>query len=202
MPNFKSMMDRPHLGAYDLEDLPKQEVAVTIKDVKREEVVQEGGKKDHKPVLYFKEPVKSMVCNTTNGDTISSLVGSERTEKWIGHRIIVFRTMDRQKGGKMGPCLRIRPFLADAAAAAPIQCEDCGKIIQAYGTLTPEQIAKASQAKFGANLCVPCAQEAGKQKAAADQEHNDTEGNTNGTNDEGDSAQHRQDVPEGNGVQD
>jgi hypothetical protein len=171
MPNYKSMMDLPYLGAYSLEGVKNNEMALTIKTVKAEKITGEGGLQNKKPVIYFEEPnVKPMVLNSTNAKTITLLAGSPITEKWAGLRIIVYATKTRF-GKEMVDCLRIRPFLAEEPSqAAPTHCADCGNEIKPHTLpsgkiFTAAQIAENGVKKFGRTLCMDCVPKANQPEA-------------------------------------
>lgn len=165
MPNYKTMMDLPYLGAYSLENIKEHELTLTIKAVKGEEITGEGGLKNKKPVLYFHENAKPMVLNSTNAKTLTTLAGSSDTDAWVGLRITVFASKTKF-GRDMVDCLRIRPFLAKPATAStkqpdPIKCADCGKTVTAYTapsgkTFTAENIAENAMKKYSRVRCMEC----------------------------------------------
>jgi hypothetical protein len=68
------------------EDVPDEGLVVTIDsyDVKD---FNNDGKHDRKPVLYFKEDIKALVLNKTNAGTITTIVGSDELDDWVGHKI-------------------------------------------------------------------------------------------------------------------
>ena len=52
--HWKNVIDSKYLGAYSFDAVPGvEEVILTIKEVKVEEVKGEGGKTDVLPVVYF-----------------------------------------------------------------------------------------------------------------------------------------------------
>jgi hypothetical protein len=163
--NYKMMMDMPYLGAYSLADLPKKEITLTIKSVKAEKIIGEGGKSNRKPVARFKEEgqaispdnvVKPMVLNSTNCKTLADLAKSNDTDNW-NLRITVFATQTTF-GGKQTDCLRIRPFLAEEPkTAAPVKCEGCGNNVISTGGYTADQIVKMAREKYNKTFCMACA---------------------------------------------
>lgn len=81
------------------------EMPLTIEKVEIKEFDSDGGGKERKPIIYFKEG-KQMVCNKTNGNAIAELYGDE-TDNWIGKEIIlVVRDVDFQ--GKSTPAIRVK----------------------------------------------------------------------------------------------
>jgi hypothetical protein len=109
MTDYRTMFDKEHLGAWDLQG---RDVVVEIADVKAGTLVGEGGKKAKKPILKFKGKEKTMACNVTNAKAIATMYGTD-TEKWIGKRITIYPTMT-QFGGKDMECIRVRPQQPEA----------------------------------------------------------------------------------------
>jgi hypothetical protein len=120
MTDYRTMYDKEHLGAWDLQG---RDVTVTIEDVKAGQLVGEGGKKAKKPILRFVDKEKTMACNITNARTIAGMYGND-VRQWKGKRITIYPTMT-QFGGKEMECIRVRPSIpeekkgaADRAAAS------------------------------------------------------------------------------------
>lgn len=119
MPDYRTMFDKEHLGAWDLQG---RDVTVTIEDVKAGQLVGEGGKKAKKPILRFVGKEKTMACNVTNARTIAGMYGND-VNAWKGKKITIYPTMT-QFGGKEMECIRVRPTVPtgkeapDAAASA------------------------------------------------------------------------------------
>lgn len=86
-------------------DLAGKRVIVTMERVEIETVGQ-GQEAEEKPVLYFKGHDRGLVLNKTNAYSISEIVGSEETDEWAGHRIVLHpdKTM---YGGKKVDCIRV-----------------------------------------------------------------------------------------------
>ena len=142
--SWKSYVAMPYLGAYSLAG-KVEEIVLTIKDVKKENVTSENGKTDQCVVLYFEEgakngvEVKPMVANRTNCKTITKLFNSEFMSDWVGKRITIYATQTRV-GREMKDCLRIRD------KAPEFKCSVCGKDID-------EGVYNASVAKYGKAYC-------------------------------------------------
>lgn len=119
MPDYRTMFDKEHLGAWDLQG---RDVTVTIEDVKAGQLVGEGGKKAKKPILRFVGKEKTMACNVTNARTIAGMYGNDVTA-WRGKKITIYPTVT-QFGGKEMECIRVRPTVpsgkeaTDATASA------------------------------------------------------------------------------------
>lgn len=101
------------------DDLQGKNITVEISEVTFEEIGQ-GRDKESKIIVAFKGKDKKLICNKTNANTIAKLTGSDDTDDWVGHRIILTaREVDYQGT----PMLAIRvsltkPASAQAAAAA------------------------------------------------------------------------------------
>lgn len=103
MSHFRLLFKTDYVGAWDL----KGDTEVTIERVaEREELVGEGGKKDHKPVLYFKGATKKMVLGKTNAKSVGKVLGNDTTD-WPGKKITLYPTTC-QAFGETVECIRVR----------------------------------------------------------------------------------------------
>jgi hypothetical protein len=77
------------------DDIPMDEdgnsttLVLTIKDVKVETLGQ-GPDAQQKPVLYFQQTDKGLVCNKTNAKTLTELFRTDDTDDWIGKKVGLF----------------------------------------------------------------------------------------------------------------
>lgn len=97
------MFKSDYVGAWDL----KGDTVVTIdKVVPSEEIIGSDGKKDSKPIVYFKGATKKMILNKTNAKSIAKALGHD-TEDWNGRKITLFP--DTCKAfGEVVECVRVR----------------------------------------------------------------------------------------------
>lgn len=102
MPDYRTMYDREHIGAWDLPG----DVNVKIVRVECKELTSQRGK-NKRPIIFFEGKEKSFVVNKTNGKTIANLYGN-RTEEWVGKWITLFRSTT-SAGGETVDCIRVRP---------------------------------------------------------------------------------------------
>lgn len=113
MPHWRSMTDRETMGAWDLVDRQGKPKDWTL-EIERvaANVVKsrEKPKGERRPFIYFRGARKPLVCNATNAETISSMAGSEDTDKWIGLRVTLYQTKVRGKAGGQVMGIRIRPM--------------------------------------------------------------------------------------------
>lgn len=103
---WRQFFEYDYLSAYDIDN---QDLIVTIKNAKYEEVTGEKGRKDKCIVLYFNEIDKGMVMNVTNSKRITVIYNTPVVEKWYGKRIQLYAEQTSLKGEPiMG--LRVREF--------------------------------------------------------------------------------------------
>ena len=92
-----------YLKADDLED---RDWPVTIKRVAIESIGQ-GEDKQPKPIVYFEELEKGLVCNKTNATIIEKMYGDE-TDAWTGKRITLWPNHDVEFKGELVSAIRVR----------------------------------------------------------------------------------------------
>lgn len=151
--HFKQLVNPTYLGAYSLE--PGKDKILTIKEIKNELIVGAEGRKETCTVVYFAEKEKPAILNVTNMKTIAKIYKSMYVDDWIGKKIQFYATTTRF-GGETVECLRIRPFIPKEDEKEAV-CADCGGKIEAFGTLTAQQVILTTQRKYGAVLCGACA---------------------------------------------
>jgi hypothetical protein len=89
-------------------DLAGKRVLVTIDRVEVEDVGQ-GQDQERKPVVYFKKAEKGMVLNRVNADEITSIVGDDETDRWTGHKVVLYVDPHVMFGGKKVGGIRVAP---------------------------------------------------------------------------------------------
>lgn len=94
-------------------------ILVTIRDVTQENVAKEGSPADMKWAIHFAETDKPMICNSTNGQIIAKITGSEETDNWAGSKIVLYNDPSITFGGKLMGGIRARAPRGQAAKAAP-----------------------------------------------------------------------------------
>lgn len=90
---------------------------VTIDRVMEENVAKEGAPPELKWCVHFKEIDKPMVLNSTNGQIIAKILGSEETNDWTGHKIVIYHDPSVSFGGKLVGGIRCRAPRAPANPA-------------------------------------------------------------------------------------
>ena len=109
-------------------------VLVTMREVSPVNVAKEGVEPEMKFALHFVELEKPMVLNSTNGQIIAAITGSEETDAWVGKKIVLYNDPNVSFGGKLTGGIRCRApkagsVVADAkqgapAPAAPVESDD------------------------------------------------------------------------------
>jgi len=83
--SYRKAYKSDHLGVVDLEEMieNKQSLVVTIKEVWFEEGCVVAGNKGNHNIAYFVEPIKPLVVNSTNAQTIRRLCnGGANLNTW------------------------------------------------------------------------------------------------------------------------
>lgn len=111
--HYRNVFKSDHLGSADLEDLIEQghNLIFTISHARQELGAKVAGKKMDANVVYFKENIKPMVVNATNGKIIKSFTGSSFVEDW--NNVLVELYIDekvRAVNGGTTQGVRIRPI--------------------------------------------------------------------------------------------
>ena len=82
-------------------DLSDKNVRLTISHVEMEDIGD-----DRKPVIYFQNAKKGLVCNKTNSKSIVAAYGDEMDD-WAGCELILFPIMTEYQGTQV-PAVRVR----------------------------------------------------------------------------------------------
>lgn len=96
-------------------DLKGQDHTLTIRGITMEEV----GRGDIKPVVYFQGATKGMVFNKTNSNTVAHFLGNE-TDNWVGKQITIGVAWAQNPNGEQVQTIRVRPQMADQPSNAPL----------------------------------------------------------------------------------
>lgn len=166
--DYRKMMDKPYLGAWDIPD--SGELILTIDKVDTDKVMNESHKEDEKMLVHFKEEKKPMICNVTNAKAISKVAGSTYIEDWVGVRVILYSS-EVNAFGETRDAIRIRTY-APKLDEDNLVCADCGKKISAHGKFSAKAIAESSKGAYGKTLCWDCANKA-KEEAEAKAKESD-----------------------------
>lgn len=110
--HYRNVFKSDHLGSADLEDLIEKgsNLIFTIQYAKQERGVKVAGKKVDANIVYFKEPIKPLVINATNGKILRQFANSPMVEDW--NNIVVELYIDENVKAVTGGTtqgVRIRP---------------------------------------------------------------------------------------------
>lgn len=149
-----------YLGSWDLDDLPQQELTLTIRRIYDEEITA-NGQKENCTVCSFQEEYKPMILNVTNKKMLCKLYKTKDTEKMVGKRITVNVQQVRAFGG-IYDALRIINRIPPLSEGKAEICADCGKEIGTTSKMSSSEMAKYTMRKLGRKLCYDCAAAAAK----------------------------------------
>lgn len=110
--HYRNVFKSDHLGSADLEDLIEKgsNLIFTIQYAKQERGVKVAGKKVDANIVYFKEAIKPLVINATNGKILRQFANSPMVEDW--NNIVVELYIDENVKAITGGTtqgVRIRP---------------------------------------------------------------------------------------------
>ncbi len=106
MPKVSDLKDSRFLKKEDVEP----DVLVTIKKYEKMNVALESVAPEEKFVLYFEELPKPLVLNSTNGQLIEMITGSDDFDDWIGKQIVLYNDKTVSFAGKITGGIRVRPI--------------------------------------------------------------------------------------------
>lgn len=91
---------------------------VTIRGYEQVNVAKEGAPQEDKYALHFNEMEKPLVLNSTNGQIIAAITGSEDFDGWIGKKIVLYFDPNISFAGKLTGGIRCR---APKTKPTPVQ---------------------------------------------------------------------------------
>lgn len=83
-------------------------ITVTISGCDQQNIAKEGAPAEMKWVLHFHEQEKPLVLNSTNGQIIAGIVGSEETDDWQGKKVTLYHDPNITFQGKLVGGIRVR----------------------------------------------------------------------------------------------
>lgn len=159
--------DSDYMGADDI--APDTEPILTIKNIYRGKVTLSRGK-EVKNVLTFVEEavpgiseVRPLIVNSTNRQTLKKLykqvtanaLEGKKIQLWIEHGV------RNPAKNELTDGIRIRDFIPkDGKVYTAPKCAVCKRDIVGAPGFSAEQIAAASKAKYGKQMCIECGQKA------------------------------------------
>lgn len=94
-------------------DLQGKRVQVIIDNVAMEDI---GG--ETKPVLHFRGKDRGLVLNKTNATSIWGITGTDETDEWSGHTVVLYPSKTDFQGKRVD-CIRIDPPARPVQRQAP-----------------------------------------------------------------------------------
>ncbi len=98
-------------------DFPEDYV-VTVRAIERKNIAMDGKPAEYKWLATFAEFDKPMVLNSTNIQLMAKALGSDDSDDWVGHQVVVYVDENVSFGGELVGGLRIRKH-KQAAPVAP-----------------------------------------------------------------------------------
>lgn len=115
MPSVNDLTKSKYLKGDDVKP-PK---LFTISGYDLVELDKDGGQKEKRYALTFRESEKPLVLNKTNGVIIAKICGSDDFDGWIGKKIVVYFDENVGFGGKLTGGIRVRAPKQAVPAAKP-----------------------------------------------------------------------------------
>ena len=163
--------DSEYMGAEDIE--PGTEPVLTIKALYNGMITLARGKERHDVIAFSEESVpgsinqvRPLVVNSTNRKTLRKLYKATSAEALVGKKVKLYlehNVRDPSTGDKVDG-IRIRQIIPSDAKAEPIKCADCGKVIQAVGGYSADDIARINKGRYGRALCAECSKKLAEPK--------------------------------------
>lgn len=122
--NINKAFPSKYLKVSDLDDV---DVTCTIVRIALEDVGQ--GDEMPKPVIYFEELHKGLVCNKTNATTIAKFYGDD-TNEWLGRRITLWTNHDVQFMNDIVSAIRVRSRPPTSHVVDPVLSDPVGQPVR------------------------------------------------------------------------
>lgn len=134
--SWKTLVDWKNLSS---SSLVFDEQILTIKSIKKEEIISTNGKKEIVAVCRFSDSELPMVLNKTNLRTLENIFRTDKIEDWYGKKIMVYVKSGIKFGKELVKGLRVREVPQRF-------CQVCKKEIS-------EEIYQGSIKKYGIAFC-------------------------------------------------
>ena len=106
MPRGSDVYKNPWLKAEDLQD-DEDTFTITGSDLHTFQD-QQTGKEKAQIVLSFRETDKKFGLNVTNFGVLKDIFGSDDSDDWHGHKVVLFVTQTSMTDGRAVDCLRVK----------------------------------------------------------------------------------------------
>jgi hypothetical protein len=81
---------------------------LTIRGFEEANIALEGEKTNMRWVMFFEEVEKGLVLNTTNGQILASIFGTDQADECVGQKVVLYTDPNVSFGGKLVGGIRIR----------------------------------------------------------------------------------------------
>lgn len=119
MPSVNDLRTSKYLKKEDVEP----PILATINGYDQVDIETNNGGSEKKWVLNFKG-LKPMVLNSTNGQLIAKILGSEDFDDWIGKQVVLYNDPSVGFAGKITGGIRVRAAKKAKPAQVPTQIEE------------------------------------------------------------------------------
>lgn len=135
--HYRAVLKSDHLGIADLEDFieEKRPLVFTISHAQQELGVSVAGRKGDFNVVYFKEGIKPMVINSSNGKQITAFAGSPFVEDWNNILIELYIDETVKMKGEVVGGVRIKPSQPMAKAKKVFTEANFAKALEVKATI-------------------------------------------------------------------
>ena len=104
MPSVHDLKESRFITQHDVEP----PVLVTIKGFEEMNVAKAGAEEEYRWCVWFREFDKPMTLNSTNGQILASIIGSEELNDGIGQNVVLYRDPNVSFGNRLVGGIRIR----------------------------------------------------------------------------------------------
>jgi hypothetical protein len=162
VPDYRTLYDDKWIRAWDLGGKPWTGTIVKVEAGILEDARR--GKKDRKPVVWFKGWSKPLALNRTNGKSVASMYGN-RTEDWVGKKVTLVPAKTDFGAERNIDCIRIRPGRPTAKEDQPVPVvAPPPEELQAAPPPSEEEAPVCRDAKCG--TCALCLEAADNERRA------------------------------------
>jgi len=115
MPTVNDLKDSRFLAKTDVEP----DVLATIESYEKMNVALESQAPEMKWTLRFTKLPKPLVLNSTNGQLIAAITGSEDFDNWIGKQVVLYNDKTVSFAGKLTGGIRVKAPRNQAPQGTP-----------------------------------------------------------------------------------
>ena len=83
-------------------------ILVTVESVHQENIAKDGAPEEMKWCMTFSEYEKPLCLNSTNGQIIAKITGSDESEDWTGTKLVLYHDPNVSFAGKLVGGIRVR----------------------------------------------------------------------------------------------